>query len=373
MRTLKFLLQKEFRQIFRNKIILRMIIALPIIQLIVMPLAADYEFKNINISVIDHDRSSFSKQLTAKIIASGYFVLNDYGNSFNKSFEQFQQDNADLIIEIPKNFEVDLVRENTNDLFIAVNAINGTKASVGNAYLNQIITDFNRDIRLKYNAPPRFSQTSMIEIENLNWFNPFLNYQSFMVPGILVLLVTMVGAYMCALNIVKEKEVGTIEQINVTPIKKFHFILGKLIPFWIIGVFVFSLGLFGVGRLVYDIVSLGSLVTLYAFLSIYLIAVLGVGLLISTFSNNQQQAMSVAFFFVIIFILMGGLFTPIDSMPEWAQWISVFNPVTYFIDVIRLVMLKGSEFEDIQKQFLIITLMALIFNTLAILNYHKTS
>jgi ABC-2 type transport system permease protein len=350
-----------------------MIIALPIIQLIVMPLAADYEFKNINISVIDHDRSSFSKQLTDKIIASGYFVLNDYGNSFNESYEQFQQDNADLIIEIPKNFEVDLVRENTNELFIAVNAINGTKASVGNAYLNQIITDFNREIRIKHNASPRISQTSTIEIQNLNWFNPFLNYQSFMVPGILVLLVTMVGAYMCALNIVKEKEVGTIEQINVTPIKKFHFILGKLIPFWIIGVFVFSLGLFGVGRLVYDIVSLGSLVTLYAFLSIYLIAVLGVGLLISTFSNNQQQAMSVAFFFVIIFILMGGLFTSIDSMPEWAQWIAAFNPVTYFIDVIRLVMLKGSEFKDIQKQFLIITVMALVFNTLAILNYHKTS
>lgn len=350
-----------------------MIIALPIIQLIVMPLAADYEFKNITISVIDHDRSSFSQQLTAKIIASGYFVLNDYENSFDESYEQFQQDHADLIIEIPKNFEVDLVRENTNELFIAVNAINGTKASVGNAYLNQIITDFNREIRIKKQAPPRLSQTSTIEIQNLNWFNPFLNYPSFMVPGILVLLVTMVGAYMCALNIVKEKEVGTIEQINVTPIKKFHFILGKLIPFWIIGVFVFTLGLFGVGRLVYDIVSLGSLLTLYAFLSIYLIAVLGVGLLISTFSNNQQQAMSVAFFFVIIFILMGGLFTSIDSMPEWAQWIAAFNPVSYFIDVIRLIMLKGSEFKDIQKQFLIITGMALIFNTLAILNYHKTS
>lgn len=242
-----------------------MIIALPIIQLIVMPLAADYEFKNITISVIDHDRSSFSQQLTAKIIASGYFVLNDYENSFDESYEQFQQDHADLIIEIPKNFEVDLVRENTNELFIAVNAINGTKASVGNAYLNQIITDFNREIRIKKQAPPRLSQTSTIEIQNLNWFNPFLNYPSFMVPGILVLLVTMVGAYMCALNIVKEKEVGTIEQINVTPIKKFHFILGKLIPFWIIGVFVFTLGLFGVGRLVYDIVSLGSLLTLYAF------------------------------------------------------------------------------------------------------------
>lgn len=316
MRTLKFLLQKEFRQIFRNTSILRMIIAMPIIQLLVMPLAADFEIKNINISIVDHDHTSYSQKLIEKIIASGYFKMNDYSNSFNQSFQEFQKDKSDLVLEIPKNFEKELVRENESNLFIAVNAINGTKASVGSAYLGRIISNFNSDIRLDWMQPQKFSQTPTIEIATLNWFNPFLNYPFFMVPGILVVLVTMVGAYMCALNIVKEKEVGTIEQINVTPIKKYHFILGKLIPFWVIGIFIFTLGLFGVARLVYHIVPAGSMLVLYSFLSIYLIALLGIGLIISTYSDTQQQAMSLAFFAMMIFMLMSGLFTSVDSMPE---------------------------------------------------------
>ena len=194
-----------------------------------------------------------------------------------------------------------------------------------------------------------------------------------MVPGILVFLVTMIGAYMCALNLVKEKEVGTIEQINVTPIKKYHFILGKLIPFWIIGILVFSVGLFVIGRWVYGIIPLGNIGILYAFLAIYLIAVLGIGLLISTYSNSQQQAMSLAFFFMMIFLLMSGLFTSIDSMPEWAKWIARLNPVTYFIEVMRMLVMKGSGFDDIKNHFIIMAGFAIFFNGWAIINYKKTS
>ncbi len=373
MRTLRFLLQKEFKQIFRNTTILRMIIALPIVQLIVLPLAADFEIKNINISIVDHDHSTFSRQLVNKVIASGYFKMNDYSNSFDESFGQFQKDNSDLIMEIPKNFEKELLKEDQSNLFIAVNAINGTKASVGSSYLARIINQFNSDIRLEYIQPSKTNKIPTIEINSMNWYNPFLNYPFFMVPGILVVLVTMVAAYMCALNIVKEKEVGTIEQINVTPISKVHFILGKLIPFWIIGMFVFSLGLFGVARMVYGIVPMGSIFLLYGFLAIYLIALLGIGLIISTYSNTQQQAMSLAFFCMMIFILMSGLFTSVDSMPEWAKWIARCNPVTYFIDVMRMVVLKGSGFADIQKHFIVITGMAIFFNSWAVLNYKKTS
>lgn len=373
MRTLKFLLQKEFRQIFRNKAIIRMIVALPIIQLLIMPLAANYEVKNINISVVDHDRSPASKKLLDKVIASGYFKLNDFSNSFDESFKEFQKDKSDIVLEIPKNFEKNLVKENESSLFVAVNAINGIKASVGNAYLSRIILNFNREIQVKEMPVSSLPPAPTIETTSTNWFNPTLSYPEFMVPGILVLLVTMVGAYMCALNIVKEKEVGTIEQINVTPIKKYHFILGKLIPFWIIGIVVFTIGLFGVARIVYGIVSVGSLFVLYSYLSIFLIALLGIGLIISTYSNTQQQAMSLAFFFMMIFILMGGLFTSIDSMPEWAQWIASVNPVTYFIDVVRKVVLKGSGFSDIKPQFYVMIGMAIFFNTWAIINYKKTS
>ncbi len=373
MKTLRFLLQKEFKQIFRNRSLLPVIFVMPVIQLLIMPLAANYEVKNINISVVDNDHSAYSRKLIETITSSGYFKLAGYSNSYNQSFKQIESDKADLILEIPHNFEKNIVRENKQQLFIAVNAINGTKAGLGGSYLSSIITAFNNDIRLGWVPQQRFNQLPMIEVTSSNWFNTFLYYPFFMVPGILVVLVTMVCTYMCSLNIVKEKEIGTIEQINVTPIKKHHFILGKLIPFWIIGVFVFSVGLFVVGRLVYGIVPLGSIVVLYTFLGLYLIALLGLGLLISTYSETQQQAMSIAFFFIMIFLLMSGLFTPVDSMPDWARAIARFNPVTYFIEVMRMVVLKGSGFSDIKYHFLIIAGFAVFFNGWAILNYRKTS
>jgi len=373
MRTLKFLLQKEFKQIFRNKALLPMILVAPIMQLLIMPLAADYEVKNINISIVDHDHTTYSQQLISKITASGYFQLVDYGNSYQSAFNQIEKDKSDLILEIPQGFEKNLVRESNEKLFIAVNAINGVKAGLGGNYLSQIIASYNNDIRLKWVQPQKYNAVPTIEVTSSYWFNPFLNYRFFIVPGILVALVTMIGSYMCALNIVKEKEVGTIEQINVTPIKKYHFILGKLIPFWVIGMVMFSLGLLVVARLIYGIVPFGSLWVLYAFLGIFLIAILGLGLLISTFAETQQQAMSVAFFFIMIFMLMSGLFTSLDGMPKWAYIIAKCNPVTYFIEVVRMIILKGSGFADIKNHFLIMIGFAGLLNGLAIWNYKKTT
>lgn len=373
MRTLRFLLQKEFLQIFRNKIILRIIVVLPVMQLLILPLAADYEIKNIRISIVDHDRSAYSRQLINNIVASGYFSINDYSAAFEQSFEEFQKDHSDLILEIPARFEADIANQKGSEVLIALNAINGVKASVGSTYLSRIIGAFNADIRFRDLPQPRYPAVAAIEVVPQFWYNPLMKYRVFMVPGILVMLVTAMASFMCALNIVKEKEGGTIEQINVTPIRKYHFILAKLIPFWVIGMFVFTLGLLGVARLIYGIVPVGSLLTLYAFLAVYLVAMLGVGLIISTYSATQQQSMSLAFFFMMIFILMGGLFTPVDSMPEWAQWIARANPVAYFIEVVRLVVLKGSSFYDIRGHFLVITGMAVFFNVWAVWNYRKTS
>ncbi|MBX6380670.1 MAG: ABC transporter permease [Thermoflavifilum aggregans] len=373
MRTLKFLLEKEFRQIFRSKSILPLILVVPIVQLLILPLAADYEVKNIKISIVDHDHSPYSQQLISKITASGYFKLVDYNSSFNEAFKQIENNKSDIILEIPDGFERNLVRKNEQKLFIAVNAINGVKASLGGKYLNHIISAYNEEIRLQWVQLNKFNTSPVISITVSNWFNPFMNYQIFMVPGILVLLVTMVSTYMCALNIVKEKEIGTIEQINVTPIKKYQFILGKLIPFWVIGMLVFSVGLFLVARLVYGIIPVGNLFLLYCYLAIYLVALLGFGLLISTFASTQQQAMSVTFFFVMIFILMSGLFTSLDGMPRWAYIIAKCSPVTYFIEVVRMIVLKGSSFAEIKNHFLIMIGFALFLNGLAVWNYKKTN
>ena len=372
MRTLRFLLQKEFRQIFRDPSILRIIFAMPLIQLIVLPWAADYEVKNINLAVADRDLSSYSRQLISKITASGYFHLDAYSQSYLQSLEEISSNKADIILEIPPHFEKDLVKENEANLFMAVNSINGTKAILGSSYLQSIISDFNMGIREKWIQFPRFNPETQIQVTTANWYNPLMNYQIFMVPGILVILLTMVGCFLSALNIVREKEIGTIEQINVTPVKKYHFILGKLIPFWVIGLIILSVGLL-ISWVVYGIVPLGSFITIYTYAAVYLLAVLGIGLLISTISTTQQQAMLVSFFLLMTFILLGGLYTPIESMPQWAQWITKLNPVSYFIDVIRSVVLKGSSIGDIKTQLFITLLFAVVLNTCAVVNYKKRS
>jgi len=371
MRTLRLLLEKEFRQIFRDKGLLPIIFIMPMIQLLIMPLAANFDVKNINIAVVDRDHSTYTQQMVSKITSSGYFHLVGFYNSYTPALRLIEKEKADIILEVPSDFEKDLVKENKAFVYLAADAINGTKAGLGSAYLNTILSDFNNEIRIKW-LPEYAGATALIDVTSSNWFNPNMNYRLYMVPGILVLLVTMVGGFVAALNIVKEKEIGTIEQINVTPIKKWQFILGKMIPFWVIGMIDFSLGLL-LARFVYGVIPTGSLLLLYSFLSVYLVALLGFGLLISTYSDNQLQAMFVAFFFIMIFMLMSGLFVSVDNMPAWAKVIAQLTPVTHFIDVVRMIVLKGSTFSDIKLKFLYELAFAIVLNGWAILNYRKTA
>jgi len=370
MRTLKFLLQKEFRQIFRDPAILRIIFIMPMMQLLLLPMAADYEMKDIKLTVVDQDHSSYSQQLISKITASGYFKLIDYSASYSRAMEDVEQDRSDLILTIPPKFEKDLVKEDESTVFMSINAINGVKANLGGAYLGQIIQDYNREVRLKWIQFPRFNPEPQIDITFSNWFNQRMNYKYFMVPGILVILITMVGSFLATLNIVKEKEIGTIEQINVTPIKRHHFILGKLIPFWILGLAILTIGL-TIARVIYGIIPTGHFYVIYVFAAIYLFSILGLGLLISNYTSNQQQAMLISFFLMMIFILLSGLYTSIDSMPGWAQVITRFNPVTYFIEVMRMVVLKGSGLRDIAGQIFTVLGFGIVLNACAILSYHK--
>jgi len=349
MKVLSFILQKEFRQIFRDKIILAMMFAVPIIQLIILPLAANFEVKNIKVAFVDYDRSTYSQMLMNKIASSGYFRIVGNTISYNDALRLIEKGETDVILEIPNGFERNLVREGSQRVNMAVDAINGTKSAIGGGYLTTVLADFNSSlyVNIKGVKSTAVSPTSRIEITYSTWFNPLAEYKYYMVPGILVLLLTLIGGFITALNIVREKEIGTIEQINVTPIKKWQFILGKLIPFWIVGMIVFTIGLI-VMYVVYGIFPKGSILLLYLFAAVYLIALMGFGLLISTFSNSQLQAMFVAFFFMMIFMLMSGFFTSIDSMPEWARQISNLTPVTHFIKVVRLIVLKGSGFSHVK-------------------------
>lgn len=372
MRTLKFLLRKEFLQIFRNKLILRMIFIMPVLQLIILPFAANYEMKNILLSIVDRDHSEYSRKLINKFTSSGYFKLTNLSPSYADALNVIEADKADLIIDIPQNFEKDLLRDSQSKIMISANAINGQTAGLAVSYSNTIIREFNNEIRAEWIQQPRLNSQPVIEITSSNWFNPRMNYKYFIVPGVLALLVTLVGFILTSLNIVKEKETGTIEQLNVSPIKKYQFILGKLIPFWILGMVVLVIG-FVVSFVIYGIFPQGSFLIGFSFAGIYLIAILGFGLLTSTFAETQQQAMFIAYFFMMIFVLLGGLFAPIENMPDWAKYLTYINPVSYLIEVMRMIVLKGSGFADLAKHFGIITMFAVVFNLLAILNYKKTT
>ncbi len=374
MKTLQFILQKEFRQILRDKTILSMMFFAPIMQLIILPMAANFEVKNINLAYVDLDHSSYSQKLGNQLAASGYFKIMGNPNSYKEGLQMIEQGTADLVLEIPSGFEKNLVREGSQKVNLSVDAINGTKAALGGAYLVQVVADFNRnlDINIKLPNGQAVAPSAKITVESTNWYNPMAEYKYYMVPGILVLLLTLIGGFITALNIVKEKEIGTIEQINVTPIKKWQFILGKLIPFWVMGMLVFTLGLL-VMYLIYGIFPEGNLLVLYLFAAIYLIALLGLGLLISTFADTQLQAMFIAYFFMMLFMLMSGFFTNIESMPDWAITISNLTPVTHFIKVVRLIVLKGAGFAEIQNEFGYLILFAIVLNGFAIWNYRKTS
>jgi ABC-2 type transport system permease protein len=211
-----------------------------------------------------------------------------------------------------------------------------------------------------------------IETQPVYWYNPELNYMTYMVPGILVLLVTIIGMFLSGMNLVKEKEIGTIEQINVTPIKKYQFITGKLIPFWIIALVDLGIGLL-FAKIVFGIPIVGSVYLVFFVAGVYLFVVLSFGLFISTLTNTMQQSMFISYFFLVIFILMSGLFTPIESMPGWAQIINYSNPISYFIKINRMIMLKGSGFADFQREFWILVAYAVGMFTFSTLRYRKTA
>ncbi|WP_299213361.1 ABC transporter permease [uncultured Aquimarina sp.] len=374
MKLLKYLIQKEFIQILRDKTLLPMMTVLPIIQLILLSIAASNEVKNVRLAIVDKDQSEMSRQLSNKVVANDRFSIVAAPFNNNQAMDLMQADKVDIILEVPQNFEKEFYRGEAPKLQMLVNAINGQQATIGSGYLSSIIGSLNQEIVLNepvlFNSNSNNNSNATIIVSNNTWYNPELKYPHFMAPGILAELTALLTIILSAMNIVKEREVGTIEQINVTPIKKWQLIVGKLIPFLCIGMFVLTVGL-TVAKLVFDIPMRGSLLLIYGYGFVNIICVLGLGLLISNFANTQQQAIFIAFFFVMIFILMCGLFTPIDSMPTWAQYFTIPNPLAHFISVTRKVLLKGSGFMDVKLEFFYTFILAIIFNSLAIWTYQK--
>ena len=374
MKTIIFIIQKEFKQIFRDKGMLRLILIMPIMQLLILSNAATFDIKNIKFSYVDHDNSQTSRTLISKFQASSYFSIVNQFPSRKIADIEMQKGTVDVILEIPYQFEQNLIRQKTGNLAVSINAIDGASAGVENVYITQIINDFNRNIQPQL---MQFSDGTLVKPQAIEtipsfWYNQTLNYKTYMVPGILVLLVSMLTLFLSAMNIVKEKEICTLEQINVTPIKKHQFIIGKLFPFWTLGLVILSLGLF-IAKMVFNVPMLGNIGIIYLFTSVYTLVLLGIGLFISNITDTQQQAMFIAWFFTVIFILMSGLFTPIESMPQWAQNITLFNPIRYFVEVMRMVLLKGATLSDIKMHFAVIAFYAFVINGLAVWSYKKVN
>ena len=372
MRTILYLIRKEFLQIFRNKFISRAMFAVPIAQMLLLVPAVTFEIKNVRLCIIDNDLTPESRGLISKLEGSTFFKVTFSTFSENDARDLLYKNKFDLILNIPSGFGDNLATGKTGKLSVAIDAINASTAQLSWAYFNGVVRDYNMNILTgNINSVP-FTPIPQIMITNRFWYNEMLNYKHYMLPGVLTLLVTVVGFLLAGLNMVREKEVGTIEQLNVTPVKKYHLIIAKMVPFLIIGLIDLSLGLI-IGKLAFNIPFVGSITLLFVCSFIFLIAVLGLALFISTFSGSQQQFMFVAFFCMIIFMLMSGLFTPYESMPDWAQIFNMINPVAYLMKINRMVMLKGSTIHDISRELLSLVVIAVSFTALAVRRYRKTA
>lgn len=372
MRTIFYLIRKEFIQIFRNKFISKAIFAVPIIQMLILVPAVTFELKNVKLVIIDDDMTSESRGLISKLNGSTFFKVTNTTFSEEEANSLLHRTKCSMILRVPAGFGKDIGSGKQGKLLATIDAVNASSAELTWAYFNGVIRDYNMELMKQNLIPGSPTPVPHIEIVNRYWYNETLNYKFYMLPGILAILVTAIGFLLAGLNMVREKEIGTIEQINVTPVRKYHFIIAKMAPFLLIGLTDLALGLI-IGKIAFNIPFEGSILLMFLSSTIFLVAVLGLALFISTFSGTQQQYMFVAFFCMIIFILMSGIFTPYESMPMWAQDFNLINPVAYLMRINRMVMLKGSTIHDISRELSSLLIISVFFTTLAVRRYKKTA
>lgn len=380
LRALRVLLTKEFLQIWRDPVILRMLLIIPMVQLLVLSNAATFQIRTSNLWVVDQDRSPTARALVERFTATRRFVV--IGSSVDASAgdDALRDGSANAVIVIPSDFERDLVRDGRAALQLVLNAENGSQAGVIQSYATEIVTRYADELSRTVLPQRRATGTGtarapvrdrpVVEIRARTRYNTALDYKRFMVPGILVQLITLVGTLMTALNIVREKEAGTLDQLNVTPIRPAAFITAKLLPLWIIGLVELTAGL-AIASVVFQVPLEGSIGVLYLGAALFLLAALGVGLWVSTISDTQQQAMFVTFMLIMIYILMSGLFTPVRAMPGWVQVVAQVNPMMHFIGMTRAILLKGAGFGDVWQQLLALAILGATILGLSVSQYRK--
>lgn len=375
MRTVFFLVRKEFLQIFRDRTTVFQIFMIPVVQLLLLANAATFDVKRARMLVVDEDRSTVSAGLVQRFQAGKQFRVMRSESSDADVEHALLDREVTAVLHIPRRFEEDLVRRGRAPVQLVLNAEEGATAGIVQSYANAILAGYAAELdrtlptaRRGSTAAPR---VAALDLRTRRWYNPTRNYKYWMVPALMVSLTTIIGLLLTAQNITRENEIGTLEQLNVTPMTKVQFIAAKLIPFWILSLVIFSLGL-AIGKLVFGIPMRGNLLLVYLAAAVYLIVVLGLGLWISTITRTQQQAMFVAFFVILIFLLMSGLFTPVDSMPAWAQRVAEVNPVKHFVAIMRAVLMRGAGLETVGRPILGLAGAGLLVLALAVLRYRKS-
>ena len=389
---IKYLIQKEFLQIRRNSFLPKLIFVFPIMIMCVMPWVMNQEVKNIRVSVVDNDRSTLSQQMIHSIEQSNFFIFTGQQPTYAAALNQIEKSQTDIVLVVPQDFSRDLTRAQAGggtkapELLIAANAVNGTKGGIGSGYLSQIVTrtiaakvaavgvvrsrDTATDGTGQLSLP--FQSSRNEGFETLYLYNKRLNYKVFMIPALLAIAMMLMCGFLPALNIVGEKEAGTIEQINVTPVSKWAFILAKLIPYWLIGLFIVTICLI-LAWAIYGITCQGPLWLVYLLAMLLALFFSSFGLIVSNYSDTMQQAIFVMWFFVVCLLLLSGLFTPTRSMPDWSYATTYVNPMHYLIDAIRTVFVRGGSFGDIAHQVLALMAFGLLMGAWAVQSYKKNS
>lgn len=366
----KYLLKKEFKQFFRDPGMPRMVMMFPFLIILVFPFAANMEIRNVRLVVVDSDASDRSRLLVEKCASSGWFDIGQVTTSPDEAQSLMDKGHTDAVLTIGNGFSRYIESPSAFDgsvpVSIKVNTVNGTRGSIASQYLTACVSEFVAS------SQGQAAGGSVIEVSDTYRYNPYLDYKVFMIPALIVIAITMMCGFLPALNIVSEKERGTIEQINVTPVRKTTFIICKMVPYVAVAYFMMFSCLL-LAYLVFGYSCRGSYIDIIIFTFAHILVMASFGLLISNYSDNAQQAMFVIWFFSMIFMLMSGIFTPLESMPQWARVITYANPLRYFADAMRAIFLKGCTLADTWPDLACLLGIGTVTTAWAVLSYRKTN
>jgi ABC-2 type transport system permease protein len=370
---LKQMLIKELIQVVRDKRTRFILIGPPILQMLVFGYAASFEIHNVSTVIVDLDHSQESRELISRFTSSPYFNIQAQLTSATQAHELIDQGKATLALEIDAGFAQKLRKGTTAPLQVIVDATNSNTALIASSYVSQIALGYAQQAqqqRLYRIAPQLIDQIPSLQLQPRPWYNPDLRSRWFFVPGVIGSLTTLLVITLTSFAVVREREIGTLEQIMVTPIRPVEFILGKTLPFFLIGLFdALLIGI--VGTFWFQIPFRGNIGVLLTGAVLFIICMLGMALLISTVSATQQQAMVTAFFVIMPTITFSGFGFPISAMPQWMQTLSYAIPLRYFLIVLRGTYLKGVGFGILWPQMAAMAGIGLFGLTVAILRFHK--